>query len=100
MWDVVDLIIDETNAVNESGGKDFDVSVSVISQIPFFACKNIFFEQSVQRDIEKYIYCEKFGVPPYSGDYGKQPYTWVKRAFAIRTALAKREKKELDASNK
>ena len=98
MWDVVDLIIDETNAVNESGGKDFDVSVSVISQIPFFACKNIFFDQDVQRDIEKYIYCEKFGVPPYLGDYGKQPYTWVKRAFAIRTALAKREKRELDAS--
>ena len=100
MWDVVDLIIDETNMVNESGGKNFDVSASVISQIPFFTCKNIFFEPNIQRDIEKYIYCEKFGVPPYLGDYGKQPYTWVKRAFAIRTALAKREKKELDASNK
>tara|TARA_R110002020_G_scaffold45478_4_gene130013 strand:- start:884 stop:1171 length:288 start_codon:yes stop_codon:yes gene_type:complete len=95
------LIIDETNRVNESEGKDFDVSSSVISQIPFFACNNMFLEQSVQRDVERYIYCEKFGLPPYSGDYGQQPYTWVKRAFAIRSALAKREKREIDArSNK
>ena len=100
MWDVVDLIIDETNMVNESGGKNFDVSASVISQIPFFACKNIFFDQDVQRDIEKYIYCKEFGISPYPGSYNEQPKRWVDRAFLIKKALAKREESMINKQNK
>ena len=93
---VVDLIIAETKEFNESQGKEFDVARSVSAQMPFFACNNIFFDKSIQKDIQRYIYCEKFGIPPYKGSYGEQPAKWVLRAFAIKSALAKKEKRELE----
>jgi len=79
---------------------DFDIAKSVVSQIPFFACKNIFFDKEVQNDIRRYIYCEKFGVAPYKGSYGEQPFNWVQRAFEIKNALAKKEKRDIDAATK
>ena len=96
--EVVDLIIAETKQVNEEQGKDFDVANSVVAQMPFFACNNVFFDNKIQKDIQRYIYCEKFGIPPYKGSYGEQPARWVGRAFAIKAALAKKEKREIDAS--
>ena len=90
------MIIAETKEVNEEQGKDFDVANSVVAQMPFFACNNIFFDNKIQKDIQRYIYCEKFGIPPYKGSYGEQPAKWVGRAFAIKAALAKKEKKELE----
>ena len=96
--EVVDLIIAETKQVNEEQGKDFDIANSVVSQMPFFACNNIFFNNDIQKDIQRYIYCEKFGTPPYKGSYGEQPARWVSRSFAIKAALAKKEKREIDAS--
>ena len=94
--DVVDLIIAETKEVNEKGGKEFDIAQSVVSQMPFFACMNVFMDNKIQKDIQRYIYCEKFGIPPYKGSYGEQPFRWVTRAFAIKAALAKKEKKEIE----
>ena len=94
--DVVDLIIAETKEVNEEGGKEFDIAQSVVSQMPFFACMNVFMDNKIQKDIQRYIYCEKFGIPPYKGSYGEQPFRWVTRAFAIKAALAKKEKKEIE----
>ena len=94
------MIIEETKIVNEKKGVDFDISQSVLSQLPFFGCNNILLDQAIQRDIEKYIYCEKFGVPPYKGSYGDQPYKWIVRSFAIRKAIAKKEKKDLDARSR
>ena len=96
--EVIDLIIAETKQSNEEQGMDFDIANSVVSQMPFFACNNIFFDNDIQRDIQRYIYCEKFGIPPYKGSYGEQPARWVGRAFAIKAALAKKEKREIDAS--
>tara|TARA_Y100000004_G_scaffold112757_1_gene126614 strand:+ start:12381 stop:12572 length:192 start_codon:yes stop_codon:yes gene_type:complete len=55
-------------------------------------------DKSIHKDVERYIYCEKFGLPPYKGSYGDQPYRWVNRAFAIKIALAKREKREIDVA--
>ena len=98
--EVVDLIIAETKESNESQGTSFDIAGSVIAQLPFFACNRIFFDISIQRDIEKYVYCEKFGVPPYRGPYGEQPAKWVNRAFAIKAALAKKEKREISDGRK
>ena len=98
--DVVDLIIDETKEVNEEQGKDFDISGSVMSQLPFFGCPNILLDKTIYNDIQRYIYCEKFGVQPYNGSYGEQPYRWVSRAFAIKSALAKKEKREIDNAKK
>ena len=96
VWDVVDLIIEETKQFNEEQGKEFDISTSVISQLPFFGCPNIFFDKDIYRDIQRYIYCEKFGIKPYEGSYGEQPFRWVNRAFAIKTAIAKKEKREIE----
>ena len=52
----------------------------------------------MQRDIERYIYCEQFNVPPYPGAYGDQPAKWVRRAFIIKGALAKKQKDQIDAT--
>ena len=97
VWAVVDLIIDETVQVNEDMGKSFDVIESQVAQIPFFTCFNHFTDYSVQADIERYVYCEKFNIPPYKGGYNDQPAKWVRRAFAIKAALAKKEKKDIDS---
>lgn len=98
VWDIIDLIVQETKEVNEEQGKDFDIANSVISQLPFFGCPNILMDKSILRDIERYIYCEKFGVKPFKGSYGDQPYKWVATSFLIKTALAKKEKRDIDAA--
>ena len=54
----------------------------------------------IHKDIERFIYCEKFGTPPYSGSFGEQPHKWVARSFAIRKALAKKEKVTMNAMKK
>tara|TARA_R100000458_G_C8229367_1_gene211516 strand:- start:18 stop:482 length:465 start_codon:yes stop_codon:yes gene_type:complete len=95
VFKVVDLIIEETKKLNRTSGKNFDISESVISQIPFFACKNVLFDKDIQKDIQRYLYCEKFNVPPYEGGYNTQPYLWVERAFLIRKYLAKLESREI-----
>tara|TARA_Y100001938_G_scaffold89731_1_gene122879 strand:+ start:4106 stop:4303 length:198 start_codon:yes stop_codon:yes gene_type:complete len=57
---------------------------------------NIFFDNDIQRDIQRYVYCEKFGVSPYKGSYGEQPFKWVQKTFLIRASLAKKEKREIE----
>ena len=96
VWAVADLIIEETAQVNQEQGKSFDIIESLVAQIPFFACSNQFMDISLYTDIERYTYCEKFNIPPYEGSYDNQPAKWVRRAFAIRKALAKKEKKDID----
>ena len=100
VWDVVNLIIEETEQANEKTGNNFDIGNSLINQIPFFACNNIFFDHNIQKDIEKYLYCEKFNVPPYKGAYEDQPAMWVRKTFAIKSAIAKKEKRDIDVARK
>jgi len=95
VWAVANLIMEETAQLNEQQNKSFDIAQSLVSQIPFFACANKFMDISLHKDIERYTYCEKFNIPPYEGSYDNQPAKWVRRAFAIRTALAKKEKKDI-----
>ena len=95
IWEVVDLIVDETTQVNQEQGKSFDIVESLVAQIPFFACPNSFMDIGLNADIERYTYCEKFNTPPYEGSYNNQPAKWVRRAFAIRKAFAKKEKKDI-----
>ena len=54
----------------------------------------------MQKDIERYIYCEQFGISPYQGSYGEQPAKWVDRAFTIKSVLAKKEKDQIDGARK
>ena len=100
IWKVVDLIIQETKEFNETRGKEFDIEESVQAQLPFFCCKNKVFDRKMQKDIQRYIYCEKFGISPYSGDYGKQPCLWVDKVFAIKKAFAKLESNQINKAKK
>ena len=95
VFKVVDLIIEETKEFNETGGKSLDISESVVSQMPFFACRNVLFDKDIQKDVQRYLYCEKFNVPPYEGGYNNQPCLWVEKAFLIRKYLAKLESREI-----
>ena len=54
----------------------------------------------MQKDIERYIYCQQFGISPYQGSYGEQPAKWVERAFIIKNVLAKKEKDQIDGARK
>ncbi len=72
-------------------GKEFDLTKSINAQLPFFSCRNIFFDKEIQRDIQRYIYCKETNVPPYKGGYDEQPALWVDRFFLIKQAFAKKE---------
>ena len=95
VWKVIDLIIEETNELN-SKGNEFDIVSSVQAQLPFFACKNIVVDTDDQKDISRYLYCDKYNVPAYPGSYGDQPFLWVQKAFIIRNAYAKLEKQQIN----
>ena len=98
VWSVVELLIKEIYEVNDKG-KEFDVAQSINAQLPFFTCKNIVFDKEIQRDIQRYIYCNETGVPPYKGDYNDQPALWLDRYFLIKKAFAKRESKVIKDAN-
>tara|TARA_R110002012_G_scaffold69087_6_gene179006 strand:- start:2797 stop:3198 length:402 start_codon:yes stop_codon:yes gene_type:complete len=97
VWDVIRLIIEETKESSLQLNKKFDMATSVKTQLPFFACNNIIFNKEYQKDIERYIYCENFGVPPYRGSYSEQPSKWVQKSHLIKKQLNKI--KEKAASN-
>ena len=95
VWEIIDLLIEEAKEFNEKG-KSFDVAKSVNAQLPFFCCKNVIHDREIQKDIERYVYSEQFGIPPYPGSYGEQPAKWVDRAFIIKNALAKKQKDQIE----
>ena len=95
VWEVIDLIIEETIETNEKHGKSFDVSASVQSQLPFFACQNFIFDKEIQQVIERYIYCENFKTPAYSGCYDEQPARWVQKSFLIKKTLNRVQNKAI-----
>lgn len=95
VWKVIDLIIEETNELN-SKGNEFDIVSSVQAQLPFFTCSNVFYNKEDIKDMNRYLYCEKFNIPAYPGSYGDQPCLWVDKAFSIRNAFARKEKIQID----
>ena len=76
--------------------KSFDISASVQSQLPFFSCQNFIFDKEIQRDIERYIYCENFKTPAYPGGYDDQPALWVQKSFIIKKAVNKMQNKAIE----
>lgn len=72
-------------------GKSFNISNSVLTQLPFFSCKNILINSDYQKDIARYIYCSELKSPPYPGPYGEQPSKWVQKVFIIKNSLKTRE---------
>ncbi len=99
VWEVIDLLINEAKEYNEKG-KAFDIGKSVNAQLPFFCCRNIIQSKELQKDVERYIYSEQFGIPPYNGSYGEQPAKWVDKAFIIKNTLAKKQKDQIDVTRK
>ena len=99
IWEVIDLLVDEVIESNKKG-ESFDVTASVSAQMPFFSCYNNIINKDIQKDIQRYIYTTETNVPPYEGDYGKQPALWVDKFFIIKEALAKYEKRIIDANSK
>ena len=95
VWGVIDLLIDEVKSNNKKLGKQFDVASSVKAQIPFFACSNSVYDSSMQRDIQRYVYCKELSVSPYEGNYNQHPAQWVDRFFIIKNCLAKIEEQAI-----
>ena len=92
VWDVIDLIIEETQEHNKEG-RSFNIAGSVSAQMPFFACKNIMLDEKAQKDISRYIYSTDTGTPPYSGSYGDMPHIWIQKYYTIKQAIMLRDQK-------
>ena len=95
VYDIIDMLIKEVNE-NNAKGKEFDVAKSINAQLPFFTCRNHLYDKEIQRDVQRYIYCKEFGIAPYPGNYGEQPYEWVNRFYNIKNAFAKRESTQIE----
>ena len=91
IWAVIDLIAQETKEFSEKQGKEFDVTKSIVTQIPFFACLDQVKDDKYLKLMNKYVYCTETNTPAYSGSYGKQPARWVQYFFIIKNAIAKKQ---------
>ena len=92
VWDVIDLIIEETQEYNKEG-RSFDIAESVSSQLPFFACKNIVLNKDAQKDISRFLYSKEFGISPYKGSYGEQPKKWIDKSFMLKRMMSRAQEK-------
>jgi hypothetical protein len=95
VWQVVDLLIEEVKENNMMRGTEFDITQSINAQLPFFTCRNIFFDKEIQKDIQRYVYCKDLGVSPYDGSFEKHPALWIDKYFIIKQAFAKQESNEI-----
>ena len=66
-----------------------------MSQLPFFACKNVMVDVKAQKDISRYLYSKQFRVSPYSGNYGDQPRKWVEKSFLLNSLMERRKLKAM-----
>ena len=87
VWYVIDLLKEELEEHNKTNSKKFDLHQAVKSHIPFFTCQNHFLDKDLQRDIQRYIYCKKMGVPPYEGSFGKHPKKWIDKCNVVEKML-------------
>lgn len=94
VWDVVNLIIEETKEANSKGGS-FNIGESIVAQLPFFACKNVLLTKEAQKDIARFIYSRDFGISPYKGSYGEQPQKWVEKSFLLKNLLERQKSKAI-----
>ena len=83
------MLVIECKEVNAKLKKDFDVTKSIVNQIPFFTCPSHFYKKEYQTDIRRYMYCSETNISPYPGPYDQQPYRWIEKYFIIRAAFAK-----------
>jgi len=92
---IIELLVDEVKE-NNAKGSSFNIAESVVKQLPFFACPNVLLNSQAQKDISRYVYSQQFGISPYKGTYGEQPYKWVEKSFLIKKVI---ERKKAEAMN-
>jgi len=92
---IIELLVDEVKE-NNAKGSSFNIAESVVKQLPFFACPNVLLNSQAQKDISRYVYSQQFGISPYKGTYGEQPYKWVEKSFLIKSII---ERKKSEAMN-
>jgi len=88
--EVIELLIDEVKQTNKEGNS-FNIAEAVVKQLPFFACLNVLVDNQAQKDISRYVYSEQFGISPYKGSYGEQPYKWVEKSFLIKNVIERKK---------
>lgn len=69
---------------------------SINAQVPFFACRNIFLDRKIQKDIKMYVYCKDLGINPYKGSFNDQPALWIDKYFIMKNAFAKLERAQIN----
>ena len=94
VWSVIQLIINETKQENQKGS-NFDVTHSVMTQLPFFACSNIIINTDAQKDISRYLYSKQFKISPYKGSYGEQPKKWIEKSFLLSNLIETQKAKAI-----
>ena len=95
VWDVIDLVVEETKEANEKGGT-FNIAESIMAQLPFFACQNLFLTKESQKDISRFVYSKDFSVSPYKGSYGEQPFKWVGKSFVLKNIIERQKSKAVN----
>lgn len=86
--------MNEINMNNKKMKKNFDVTQSLLYQIPHFACKNVFLNQAYQKDVARYVLSSEHNIPAYKGSYGDQPSSWVQKIFIISSTINQLQKDE------
>jgi len=92
---IMELLVDEVKENNEKGSS-FNIAESVVKQLPFFACPNVLLNSQAQKDISRYVYSQQFGISPYKGTYGEQPYKWVEKSFLIKKVIERKKAEAMD----
>jgi len=87
VWYVIGLLKEELLEHNATSNKKFTLHQTIKSHIPFFACPNHFLNRTLQKDIQRYLYCKKMQVPPYPGTFDNQPKKWIDKCNVIEKML-------------
>ncbi len=94
VWDVIQLLVDETKEHIQEGS-NLHIAESVMSQLPFFACKNIIANEQSQKNIARFMYSRQFNISPYVGSYGEQPKKWVEKSFLLNHLIERQKAKAI-----
>ena len=87
VWYVIGLLKEELKEHNATVKRNLHYIKLLNPTLPFFACPNHFLDKEYQRDIQRYIYCKKMGVPPFEGSFGKHPKKWIDKCNVVEKML-------------
>ena len=94
IWDVIELIKEETKSHNEKG-RSFNIAEAIMAQLPFFSCSNFIINENAQKDISRFMYSRQFKISPYKGSYGEQPKKWVEKSFMLNNLIERQKAKAI-----